>query len=388
VHDAKVGIFTKREKMIKRKPYAPRLIGGCSVPVKVVVGPFMHALSKAVKSELDGSTPLTPDGNITLTYGAGLDAVVLGHWYEDAHERDNAALIVCGDDLYAVDNRKEKKTQGAVTGTPRRTTYCNQDGSKHDHKMLVEDLEAGADYYERRGASAEVLEWARNTKHKFTSVKGVSARTVGRQVSGLPTTTIANSLSTAARTYAFLSQDQDEHGEPDLKTFLSVEFGYPITGGFTSRACDTDFLSGCFWPAEVAGKLTTIWGPLPGRMIARIGVTTNVNAKLGQLRGTMLGLEAYAWVPALGEVITQCLYLTQGMTASFRGAGKEPSRRPTLVTEVNRCHETLQFFLDRYQITETEFVTSMDKLARIDALPFVSNDGFLRHIVEADLGFN
>jgi hypothetical protein len=362
-------VFTKREKIFKREDYAPRLICGVDNRVKVNCGPWQQGLSSALKTIL-WVFPI--QGFVTITYGAGLLQARLTEWLHEVLSIRGTHIIAAGDDVFIACNHDT-------------VSYWTVDGSKHDLRMQVEDLRNELRVGLLFGAPLSWIQWKESeiAGRHLTSRKGIKARVEGRRATGGIDTTPANTLAALVR--AFSACGSGQCPPQDLSEFLAEEWGYKNSAKTSPDLSKVDFLSGTWYPVLIKGEATSVWGPLVGRALVRLGWTASRHPSRAQLRGVMIGYSEFSWLPVLGAFLSKTLdLLGDGGVALDESRRWEHSVLPN-VAGVEATPETWAFVAARYDMGVEDLQAAVSEIAAVTSLPWLLDSAAVERMAVVDL---
>jgi len=368
--------FGKVEKQLKREHYVPRLITGASQWWEVLFGPWVYALDIGIKRFLDYRN--------SWFLATATSSFELGCWFDNAHVHDDFSLAVCGDD------------QVIVLPLLNRTYYIHCDGSRHDSHMnhCFHDLKwlvykrLLGDYWD------EECEWfkkgqAYTNAHVMSS--GIRYRHKNRVRSGDPDTTLGNSICTffVAYVIAVLSKMYLLLGKTfaELTTLIVeavTELGYTVKYNIDVEPYNVTFLSGLFVP--VNGQ--TWWCPLPGRLLAKIGWTTNPNIGLIEFAGTIASFKHYLFVPFLGEYLRYSEGLLPVKMRNITPKFDYGVMVAGGVVPLQPAEDTWEFFLGRYSLDRSAALQFSVDLRRATTLPYLLKSKIFEVLCLVDVGLD
>lgn len=351
---ARMDSFVKREKRISRvgsrtiKPdFAPRLIQGRGLNVKVCTGPFTWKYGKRLASVYNS------DGR--YLYAGGASAEQIGRFYDKFLNSGSGSWV-------AIDCKKWDRSVGPSV-----------------FEQLYKE-------YDACGAPAETLESCRDrmgirvgkTKH------GIHYERIAQVSSGDGDTSCGNSrahlvLLEACDSVnaAIVSGDDALIHTNDID---SVMCQY-VMGGLTPvLAKELDFCSQLLWPTDAGHVL----GPKIGRILGKTFICINHYSGDGYqkwLRGTCLSLaKSVSYIPILRVLFPRLLELLGLGDKIDDGHDKYKSRS----TEYHSCcAATWTVMLDRYDLTESEVVLLEEEVAQVNIGDELVGPDWL-HIVDVD----
>lgn len=393
VEDAKtIDAFVKREAILKNNEggatvaFNPRLIQGRRPAFQAASGPWTLAISKHFAKKWHPKN--------WVTYSSGMTAEMLGTWFDEA--------------------------RAYITEAHGSYVCVEDDFSQFDGSLGIEATRFEEAVYARYNPP----EWAKVCFSLMNSTAGVTATgvtytTVGRRKSGDGNTSVGNSIvNTMAHSSALLDvinlAGLPTRGSPRDTLALHVRmivlgddnlivthpalvramkglnfedrlraFGLRPKLVYRQRDCDVEYCSGLFWPAATQ----TVWGPKPGRVIAKTFYTKeDVHGKGPAFaRGVALGLWQDAHhIPVLHEVLSTTLRLTAGVG---RASVIREAQRPQAMEAHEPGVATLQFACDRYDVTREQLLALCDCVLNVPQLPALVSHPVLAAMERVDIGF-
>jgi hypothetical protein len=158
--------------------------------------------------------------------------------------------------------------------------------------------------------------------------------------------------------------------------------GHEVEMNYSDRRCDWEFCSKLFWEAESSdGKIYTVPGPKPGRLLSRVGLNLTLPGSLN-FRGAMIGLEKdVAHIPLLSTYVEIGLKLTEGEKAKgFEWNELKHAQRKHACTDSNYNLIFERYGVSRETITQYEYMMIRDATT----LPIVLDFPSLPSMVERD----
>jgi hypothetical protein len=354
----RLAAFVKRETILGKETYDPRLIQGTDLKYQAAFGPYQHSYQKALTARCRWDPTMTVPG-VYPVMTSGMTAEELGALYTELRQSFPNHWIV---------------------GT---------DETRFDAHNGVEAQKCAVRIYARTGMPAtgcKLAEIQAGNKLGRTPT-GITYNVVATTSSGVPDTTVKGSILNAAT----VAHAVREHALSDVIVVLvngddnlifcpeaCVEtlraafppgqgsaYGYKISAFNVHRPGDdtAEFCSGFFWRHEVDGSARYIFGPKPGRQLAKLFVKVGMCRKRAvAAREIALGYEATAsTVPVLHEVVQRVLTLTAGVKATATtGEWKTRARHANLYDR-----STIAQFCDIYSCTEAMIVEAINEAKRL-----------------------
>jgi hypothetical protein len=166
--------------------------------------------------------------------------------------------------------------------------------------------------------------------------------------------------------------------DPERLTKLLAELGLTAKVKVNSDPDFVEFCSGRFWHTD-QGR---VWGPKPGRLLAKIGYAVARQDKpLEWFKGVLLGVKAdTAHVPVVNVYVKHCLELLQSTHAKAR---VEPHK-----IHVERQHKavgrTYEQFYKIYNLNPSDLDTLRDQIKRISSVPHLLDHPLFEELVFVD----
>jgi len=337
--------FVKREATVRisdePEEYDPRLIQGASDNYNVVLGPFMHKVSKQLASLWNVDSP--------TVYTSGLTSEDLGKWREQF-----------GDHL-----------TGVIIEIDQSRFDAHQGKESFDLEMLLHKS-CGIDQHIEAKA-------ALNSQKKtlgYTS-KGIKYAVPYTRKSGDPNTSVGNSfingvmtrycIETAFQTMGLIDEVKmlilgddnlsvstiplNHYQQDELRELLVLgfrELGFTAKVKIHTEWCQAEFCSSLFWPVKDGYVL----GPKIFRRLPKLGFSINKLSQR-QVKGLFDGAaREMAHLPVLGLVVEKNLSF---MTRIISGKLPYSYQYKSLCIDKHvRTADTDEFFRERYGLTADE----------------------------------
>jgi len=338
--DLVIKAFIKREKRVAKvgakiiKPtFAPRLIQGRSVPIKVATGPFTWAYGKKLMQLYDlGGKYL---------YAGGRSAEEIGVFFDLIPER----IQVEGARWWAVDCKRWDRSVGPT-----------------QLEMLWKEFKAC-------GAPQNCLNALSNRSgvSKGVTRSGIKYHRVGQVSSGDGDTSSGNS-----RIHLVLHESCDfvlasiVHGDDALIYAVNIDgvLDHYVAGGFTPVLADcVDFCSSFLYPTRDGSVLGPKIGRVLGKTFYSMYKSSNGNY-MPWLRGVCLSLRAScSFVPILRVLVPRLLVLA-GEGDVYEEHGHQYKSFANSMHDV--CEGTWEFLYSRYGLSESDIRSLEDKISQCE----------------------
>lgn len=380
----KYGAFTKLEKdkwvsLLAGAPaLKPRIISAPETEAKVMTGPYISRLQKAVADLFNNH--MLPYGQ-KIVYASGLTPDQLGA-YVDGFIGEWGSCVGISNDFSCYDStlRNEllasEEAQDVRMGMDATTLgWLSHESptvvTRHGVIATLEDHEPGVPGRVMRSGRAST---------NMTDTK-VNARA---HATGLPPTLPFLMLVNGDDNFLLIPQARfSEELVSNLMTHLTG-LGLRPTPIVSANRCEWEFCSRLFWYATdpTTGSQVTVLGPKPGRLLARLG--WRVNSPLApNFRGVVLSLrDDCAHVPILGPALAALDALTASHRV-YRGREweelKHVSRRFAPHPENRRLVE------ERYGFTEEVIAEIEAKYTSLKSVRTVIKSEHLDAMFQRDL---
>jgi hypothetical protein len=387
--------------------------------VKVIQGPFFYSLSQCLNKQWDGEHSTFPFGagfSVVVLVNSGLDpnfaaesqaqrfARCASRAYSDLAGRRGAFIAVAGDDnwmlvsngilcvlICADGNRwdagirepvldveqhvyREFAAQSHFTGT----VYQGKEyGGPDEVFRLVDESTAGrfkCQFYEDVGVTFEgVMPDMRHSGDQYT--------------------TFGNNVDNAGASAVIASRVERvlNIGPPDMLGAVKavVEEGWKQMGIKSDVQVHWDPLRGDFCSSLLVPVRGHWWCiPLPGKFLARFGLSVSSPRTIEQVRAIVHQFSVYINVPFIGPVI--------GRVSSLVGAGEEDlpdDYKYNMHYKASEmvpppCEDTWEWFQHRYGLGQAEHGMVESSMAAITALPWLVEIPAITALFDVDLALD
>jgi hypothetical protein len=344
----------------------PRLIQGVSARANVILGPPMKRYAKFLKQQWNG---YSDRGGVSLYYFCDNNEAA-GQWLEThlARTKDFIAIIVLGDDMLA-------------TIRHLGTIYfvCN-DFSRFDKTIQEPALNFEQNVYERSGYFDEdaifVLKGQRKSKGIMRT--GIIYQSKDGRNSGDPNTSCGNSTLNGITSAEGIKTNLHLLGTPLFAKALELHysrFGFVAKPIVSTELSKVEFCSKLFWPTADG----IILGPKPGRCIPKMGYSCKKLSEV-EILSTMRGwLIDGVFVPGIAHIIHK--YFPQAYKQSV-DVHFENIYTSHCTRMHEPCSETSQFFEERYGVSATNFIASLENA--IATKPSIIECELFEHLYSKD----
>jgi hypothetical protein len=164
----------------------------------------------------------------------------------------------------------------------------------------------------------------------------------------------------------------------DAMVFHYARLGLKAKISYYENPNLVEFCSGYFWHSS-GGR---VWGPKPGRFLAKIGYSVNEQRDpSGWMAGVLIGVKQdVSHVPILNTLVSHCLELLGNKRV---GAVRDEHK-----FHVGRAHkptaETYQQFYDIYGCSPADYDSLKNYILSIKTLPFLMDHPLLEKMVATD----
>jgi len=364
--------FIKREKLLKSgvegmEDFDPRVIQGCGDLANCLLGPWMRSFGKYLAKHWNF------DSSSNYTYASGCSAEQIGKWVDDS------------------------VAQGY-------NSFWLNDYSRLDASLATEALQAEQTVYYMCGAGpdqqavlTEQLHIHGYSKHGFyySVCKG--------RCSGDPNTSCGNTmLVVGANDYVYgvvvltMRVQEEKTGkrilglgddsvlaakfDPDIGLLESVpaRLGLKAKPKVINDPDLIEFCSGYVWNTDFG----RVWGPKPGRFLAKIAYSTSQQLDpTGWLKGVLTCVkDDVAFIPILATYVSHCLKLL----AKANGARTEQPHKYHVSKVHKATADTYAQFYKLYDSNLVELDSLKTYILSINRLPYLMDHPLLTKMVAVD----
>jgi len=294
-------------------------------------------------------------------------------WNGYSNQKGIRIIYTCG----MTGQQLGKEVQRAIDRAGEQCIKAETDASTFDGSMSLELLSLPMFAYQMLGIDETAVELLYKEMETKGRTRGGSRYWyVGRRNSGDGDTSCGNSATNALthkfllhRTGMFIENDSTIFvlGDDNLMILRPSEsyeedaFRKALETGLTKFGMipkmeireQFEFCSGLFYPVNLEGERTLVWGPKIGRILYKTGFVkkeTSLKNMKREIVGTFKGLQL-----TIGHIPILRTYMAKIFTEY--GNNGEPSHNPYNLLVTTQCEmipETQEFIMDRYQISERE----------------------------------
>lgn len=292
----------------------PRLIQGPPDEVKVMLGPIISKIYKAVREAWSG-------GESQVVYCSGLTPDEIGRHCDTFAEANGGwgNMTAYWSDCRRFDSTAENEVQKPVQDMYRRMGMtdveyhwlkCTRNGvTKHGVKYGFGDKNVmNVDGTTTREPRVQI-----NSGEMDTNLKGTVINCQAHQ-SGLPPMRYLMLVCGDDIFILFVKAEFTLKVRDDLVQHVK-DLGLDVEWGASDRRGDWEFCSKLFWWGELGGREYTVLAPKVGRLLSRVGWNLTKPGS-ENFRATLLGLKDDVFhVPLLNRYVDVHLAVTSGMKA-------------------------------------------------------------------------